>query len=202
MPTDTNTIELMPDEPEAAAPTGAGRDLLDLSEFHGWGQLSPREQKFARAIVAGLSQRNAAIAAGCTGDTAVIDTLASRLAAKAGVRMVIAQALHRAGSDLAETVTKLTRAQAKAFADWEAAITREQRVDAWRTVKEASALLIAIHARASVTVSGQIGHSHVHARAGEVGTIPAEALQVFAELRRSVVQERIQSSTTPAATAA
>jgi hypothetical protein len=194
MPPESAITELLPAEDAPVPATGAARDLLDLSEIHGWGQLTPREQRFARGIVAGMSQRVAAVAAGCTGEPHVIDVLASRLAAKPGVRMVIAQALHRAGSDLSETVTKLTRAQAKAYADWETATTREERAEAWRVLKESSALLISIHARASVSVSGSVTHAHAHLHSGTAGTggvIPADALPTFAAIRRAVIEERL-----------
>ncbi len=183
-------------EDARATTTEATRDLLDLSEIHGWGQLTPREQRFARGIVAGMSQRAAAVAAGCTGEPQVIDVTATRLAAKPGVRRVISQALHRAGSDLGETVTKLSRVQARAFEAWEHAATREERAEAWRILKESSALLISIHARANITVSGAFAHAHtrLHAGAAEAaGVIPAEALPVLAQIRRSVIEDRIKT---------
>jgi hypothetical protein len=176
-----------------ASATGAPRDLLDLSELHGWGQLTPREQRFARWIVAGMSQRAAALAAGCTGEPHVIDVLASRLAAKPSVRMVITQALHRAGSDLSETITKLTRAQARAYDAWENAPTREERAEAWRVLKESSALLIGIHARASLTVSGNVSHAHAHIHGHTPEAVTASALSFLAQIRRQVVEDRLKA---------
>ena len=191
--------ELLP--VDATAPAGFVRDLLDMTEINGWGQLTPREQKFARGIVSGLSQRGAALAAGCIGENAVVDVLACRLAAKATVRMVIAQSLHRAGSDLADTVQKLTRAQQRAFFEWENSVTREDRAEAWRVLKESSALLIGLHARSELKITGTIGHAHLHANAGQNAppiAIPAEALPIFAQIRRAVIAERSKESVTVA----
>ena len=183
------TFELLPDE--APAPAETGRDLLDLSDIYGWGNLTPREQKFARGVVAGLSQRAAALAAGCTGENAVVDVLACRLAQKPSVRRVIAQALHRAGADLSDTITKLTRVQAKAYFDFENAISREERKAAWAELKEASALLIGIHARAELKISGTVKHAsaHLHDQTEDVMT-PA-MLDAMALIRRAYIKERI-----------
>lgn len=115
--------------------------------------------------------------------------------------MVSAQTLHRAGSDLADTVQKLTRAQQRAFFEWENSVTREDRAEAWRVLKESSALLIGLHARSELKITGTIGHAHLHANAGQNApiAIPAEALPIFAQIRRAVIAERNKDGVTVAA---
>jgi hypothetical protein len=46
-----------------------------------------------------------------------------------------------------------------------------------------------------VHISGEVKHAHTHTHNGSLTVIPAEALPAFAEIRRAVVQERIQTAT-------
>jgi hypothetical protein len=179
------------DLPTTPAPSGPGvqTDLFDLAEIEGFGSLSRRERDFAEGIFAGLSQRQAARAAGVTGDDATVDVIAHRLMRSRDVVRFMAQAWQRSGASIDKTLREATRMQTRAMADYESATNREARAAAVREWKDASALIASIHGRLSVRVDGQINHLH----GGEVNMIPAAALPALAAIRRAAVAERISN---------
>jgi len=181
--------ELLPSE----TPAPSQGTLFELSEVEGFGALKYRERLFCEGIVLGMSQRAAARVAGVKGDDATVDVQASRLAKKPEVRRFLGQCWQRSGASIEATLQQAARMQARAFADYETANNREARTAAAKEWREASALIASIHGRLGIRIEGQVNHAHAHLHAQQTGngiTIPAEALMVFAQMRRAVLQER------------
>lgn len=197
---ETVVTELSP----PSAPTDSQGTLFDLAEVEGFGALSLRERLFAEAIVLGYSQRAAARAAGVKGDDAAVDVQASRLARKPEVRRFLSQCWQKSGASIEETLRGAARVQARALRDYEEATNKEARAAAMKEWRDASALIASIHGRLGIRIEGQVNHAHahIHGQAGEA--VPAAALGFFAQLRRSVVAERVAvpTSDTPAPAAA
>jgi hypothetical protein len=195
---DTLATELL----QAATPPDSQGTLFDLAEVEGFGALSMRERRFCEAITQGLSQRQAARFAGVTGDDAACDVAGSRLARKPEVRRYLDQYWRRAGATIETSIAQAMRMQAHAFARFEEATDRATRADAMRQWQIATTMLATIHGKLSLNVSGTIdhrhAHAHIHGHAPE--SIPAEALPFLAQVRRSVVAERLaQAAPTDAA---
>lgn len=162
--------------------------LFDLAQIEGFGALSRRERLFAEAIVLGMSQREAARAAGVKGQDSAIDVIASRLARKPEVRRFLSQCWDRSGASIAETLRQATRIQARAWRDYEEATNKEARASAHKEWREASALIASIHGRLGVRIEGDVRHHHSGAVAAV--TVPAEALDALARMRRDVLIAR------------
>lgn len=165
--------------------------LFDLAEVEGFGALSRRDRMFCEGIVLGLSQRQAARAAGVQGDDAAVDVIACRLAKKPEVRRFLGQCWTRSGADIAQTLMQATRIQQRAWHDYETATNREARAAAMKEWREASTLVASIHGKLSLRVDGQIDHRH----SGAVGvvTVPESALAALAGAHREVIEARLAS---------
>jgi hypothetical protein len=171
-----------------AAPEHQGM-LFDLADVEGFGALSRRERMFCEGIVLGLSQRQAARAAGVQGDDAAVDVIACRLAKKPEVRRFLGQCWTRSGANIAQTLMQATRIQQRAWHDYETATNRDARAAAMKEWREASTLVASIHGKLSLRVDGQIDHRH----SGAIGvvTVPKSALEDFAKMHREVVVSRL-----------
>jgi hypothetical protein len=172
------------------SPTPAQANLFDLSDLDGFGALSRREQRFAEAIVSGMSQRQAAKFAGISGDQSCLDSAGYDLARKAQVRRVVTQALNRAGASIDTTLAQAVRVQLRALDDWEKATDLKARQAAHREWLAAATLIASIHGRLNINVTGGLNHEQSF-------TVPAAALEAMAQMRREVVAQRISVAAEP-----
>lgn len=167
--------------------------LFEFAEIEGFGKLSLRERTFCEQIVLGQSQRAAARAAGVEGDNAAVDVTACRLAQKPEVRRFLGQCWSRSGASIETTLAQACRVQARALNDYEEATNKEARAAAFKEWQAASTLVASIHGRLSIRIDGQVNHAHQHSGAVGIGvtTIPPQMLETLAQIRRSVVSERM-----------
>jgi hypothetical protein len=189
MPETINT-DLLP----TTDPVESQRALFDLAEVEGFGALSLRERLFCEALTLGYSQRAAARAAGIKGEDDAVDVQASRLAHKPSVRRFLGQCWTKSGASIEETLRQAARVQARALNDYEQASHREGRAAAMREWQAASALIASIHGRLGIRIEGQVNHAHAHIHGQAPEAMPAAALGFFAQLRRSVITERVAAT--------
>lgn len=174
------------------ASTGEQLDLIDLTTFSGFGDLSRREQLFAEGIFSGLTQRAAAAHAGVTGPTEQLDQAGHAMMRNPRVQRVLAQAWAKSGASIHRTLAQAAHLQQIAYEQAIRADTAKTRETAMRQWKDASALIASIHGKLAVRIEGTVSHDHHHN--GTVTTIPAEALPAFAEIRRAVLMERMTTA--------
>jgi hypothetical protein len=168
--------------------------LFDLAEVEGFGALGHRERLFCEFIVQGCSQRAAARAAGVKGDDAAVDVIASRLAHKREVRRFLGQCWQKSGSSIEATLQQAARVQARAINDYENATNKDARAAAMKEWRDASALIASIHGRLGIRIEGQVNHAHAHVHGQAQEVVPAGALGFLAQIRRSVVNDRIAAA--------
>lgn len=181
----------MPDAPATvSASTGEQIDLIDLATFSGHADLSRKEQLFAEGIFSGMTQRAAAAHSGVTGPTEQLDQAGHAMMRNPRVQRVLAQAWAKSGASIHRTLAQAAHLQQIAYEQAVRADTAKTRETAMRQWKEASSLIASIHGKLAVRIEGNVTHDHHHT--GTVTTVPAEALPFLAQVRRSVVEERMK----------
>ncbi len=174
---------------EAPATTAAQLDLLDLSQFDGFGSLSKREQDFAAAIFEGLTQRAAAARAGVTGSPEVLDQAGHSLMRNPRVQRLLAQAWAKSGASIHRTLAQAAHLQMLAYQQAVEADTAKVREAAMKQWAQCSTLIASIHGKLSLNIAGSIQHEH----GGQVNVIHESVLPALSAMRRAVVEMRAQS---------
>ena len=182
----------------APAATGAQLDLLDLSQFDGFGSLSKREQAFAASIFEGLTQRAAAARAGVTGSPEVLDQAGHTLMRNTRVQRLLAQAWAKSGASIHRTLAQAAHLQMLAYQQAVQADTAKVREAAMKQWAQCSTLIASIHGKLCLNVTGSIQHEH----GGAVNVIHESALPALAAIRRAVLEERHQTINLPGEKAA
>ena len=126
----------------------------------GYAHLSPREQKFVRALFEGKSQRDAAKEAGIAGLDSVIDVAASKLVRRGKVQALMNQAWAKSGATIDETLKQAAELAKRAFCEAQGAENAAKRREAFVQWRDAAALLASIHGKLTLNVSGQLNHHH------------------------------------------
>ena len=177
MTTNTNTATPAPP---------AQLDLIELSEFSGYGELKAHEVRFAEAVFQGMTQRAAARAAGVKGSDEVCDQAGHKLMRRPRVQRLLAQAWQRSGASIHQTLRQAAQLQMQAYSEIQQSSAASHRRDAFRLWKDTSTLIASIHGRLTLNVTGQIDHAHTH-----VGfMLPPTALPVLAQMRREASEAR------------
>ena len=146
----------------SVAPTQAPADswLFDPREVEGYAALTPKQRKFAEAILAGTPQREAALLAGVTEASA--DRYASETRRKPEVARFLAQGFVKAGSTPERNLSRIE--EAAVF--WhEKALNLpagKEKSEAGRMAHSYASLLASIHGKLNLnlSVTAKVEHRH------------------------------------------
>jgi hypothetical protein len=160
-------------------------ELFGLDDVEGYAALTPRERRFAAALMSGATQREAAAAAGIIGQEGAIDVQAHRIVQRPKFQRVMNQAWARAGASIDTTLRQAAELQQQSFLEATTSANRANRLEAFRKWKDASTLIASIHGKLQLKVDTTVTHL---AGPGMV-LIPEAALAGFAEMRRTTELE-------------
>lgn len=161
-------------------------ELFDLAQVEGWGVLTRKEREFARAILEGCSQREAAKRAGYEGSEEVIDAAASRAVRSVKVQRLLSQAFDRAGASIELPLRQAAEILVRAMAEWRRGTSAETRAEARKEWEAAASYIASIHGKLKLRIEGQVHHLHQ-----DIIPIPPESLPAIAQMRRDVIAETI-----------
>lgn len=162
----------------------------------GISKLSKRQRDFALAFLATGNASEAARRAGYSDPASD----GSRVQRVPEVAAVIAQAALPVAKNADQIIRRVSERARFAHAMFEREASKPETLRSLKTIREwmaaadkADALLGTLLGKIQgVHVSGEVKHTHHHK--GELGVIPAEALPTFAELRRSVLEDRVRAA--------
>ena len=153
-------------------------ELFDIAEVAGYGVLTKREREFVRALFEGCSQREAARRAGFEGSEEVLDAAASRAVRNVKVQKLMNQAWSRAGGSIDLPLRQAAEMATRAFAEWQAGRTAEQRREARKEWLAAVMFIAQVHGKIK-----PVGNTSV-----VVNVVSDEARAQLAELARQGVE--------------